>query len=136
MEDFIAIQKKYEKLRNVERNNIIKFLKTNGYTIIKERGGKGRSNYTSKNTLKIPYDLSNWKWIEAEKDNMRYLISLQAFDVDSLSGNHHVLMDRLGVYKYAGQEYNANEAFENMIITDIDLPMDNEKLLKMLEYLQ
>lgn len=134
MEDFIAVKKKYEELRNVERNNMINFLKANGYTIIKGKGGKGCTNYTSKGTLKIPYDLSNWKWIETEKDNMRYLISFQAFDVDSSSGNHHVLMDRLGVYKYT--KYNAKEAFENMAITDIDLPMDDEKLLKLLEYLQ
>lgn len=134
MEDFIDIKEKYAEARNDERNNIIQFLKANGYTIISETGGKGCKNYTSKSTLKIPYDLSNWKWIETEKDNMCYLISFQAFDVDSSSGNHHVLMDRLGVYKYT--KYNSKEAFENMVVTDIDLPMDDEKLLKLLEYLQ
>ena len=133
MNNFIDSKNKYVELRNVERNNIIEFLKTNGYCI-KKAGGKGRKNYTSNNTLKIPYDLSNWKWIDAEKEDVCYLISLQAFDLDIISGNYHVLMDRLGVYKYT--QYNSKEAFENMVITDIELPMNDEKMCKLLEYLQ
>lgn len=133
MEDFIEIKAKYVELRSIERNNIIKFLEINGYTIINRRGGKGSKGYTSNNTLRVPYDLSNWKWIEVEKEGVYFIISFQAFDMDATSGNYHVLMDRLGVYKYT--KYNAKEAFEDMIITDIDLPMNDEKMYKLLEYL-
>lgn len=80
-----------------------------------------------------------------------FFISLQSFDLDSRTNNYHVIMDRLGVYKFHDcclckynkeQENQTNDsngkdkgtgelktvnAINEMKITDIDLPMTEEK---------
>lgn len=133
MSEFDIIKKEYVLARSNERKKIISVLKENGYEVLREFGGKGKTKYTSGNRLNVPYDLSNWKWIEAKKEGCFYFISLQAFDKDPSSGNLHVLMDRIGVYKY--EKYNFNEVLEKMKTTDIDLPMDKEKFDMLLDYL-
>lgn len=89
------------------------------------------------------FNLSNWKYIEAYKENHLHFISLQAFDVDPTSGNLHVLMDRLGIYKYAGcnlndrkKNYVAYDALTKMTVTDIELPLNDAKLDRLIEYMQ
>lgn len=133
MSEFDRIKNEYVMARNNERKKIISFLKENDFEVLSEFGGKGKTRYTSGNRLNVPYDLSNWKWIEAKKGGCFYFISLQAFDKDPSSGNLHVLMDRIGVYKY--EKYNSNEVLEKMKTTDIDLPMDKEKFDMLLDYL-
>ena len=73
--------------------------------------------------------MSNWKYITAQKDGKQVFISLQAFDQDKNSRNHHVLDDRLGVYAY--EVYSPEDAFSKMITTDIDLPMDEAKFAEL-----
>lgn len=107
--------------------------------------GKGISTYGKKRSdkqLNPPYDLTNWKYVEVNKkykiDNdeieVHYFISLQTFERDPNSNNVHVLMDRIGIYAYVGK-YHAEEAINNMKITDIALPLDNDKLEKLCEIL-
>lgn len=134
----------YTKLREKERIRIVKHLKINGYDVVSgSRAGKGIAKYTSGKRMNPSFDLSNWKYIEAYKDNNLFFISLQAFDVDPVSNNYHILMDRLGIYKYAGHElkdikknYIAYDALTKMTVTDIELPMDDNKLKQLLEYMK
>lgn len=85
--------------------------------------GKGVKKYISGGQLNKPFNLSNWKWIEITKDDGReFLVSLQPPDKDPSSGNHHVLMDRIGVCSN-----------EHWIISDIDLPMDERSLDALVE---
>lgn len=134
MNTFIKAKQQYNDCREAERKKIISYLKEEGFEILKERGGRGAKNYTAGKTLESPYDLSNWKWIEAAMDGINYCITLQAFDRDPNTGNRHVLMDRIGVYTYA--KYNAEDAYKNMVTTEIDLPMDDEKLKMLVEFLK
>lgn len=133
MNEFERAKNEYVMARNNERKRIISFLKENEFEVLNEFRGKGETRYTSGNRLNVPYDLSNWKWVEVKKGEWFYLISLQAFDRDPSSRNLHVLMDRIGVYKY--EKYNSNEVLEKMKITDIELPMDKEKFDMLLDYL-
>lgn len=133
----------YTRFREDERIKIVKHLKDNGYDVVSgSHAGKGIAKYTSGKRMNLSFDLSNWKYIEAYKDNNLFFISLQAFDVDPVSNNHHILMDRLGIYKYTGHElkdrkknYIAYDALTKMTVTDIELPMNDSKLKQLLEYM-
>lgn len=131
MQNFREARKNYNEARTKERKLIKTFLKENGYKVT-TRGGKGFEQY--KGRMATEFDLSNWKWINAKKGDFSYRIYLQAFDKNEKNGNHYVLMDRLAVYKY--KKYNGNKAFRGMVITEIDLPMDDAKLKKLLDFLQ
>lgn len=133
MYDFVTCKKEYENARNFEKNKLMEFFKEEGVKVLNMGHGNGSKNYTSGGTLEVSYDLSNWKWVEIEKEEYKYLISLQAFDRDKKTGNIHVLMDRIGIYKY--KDYNAMETIEKMIVTDIELPLTEEKLHSLLTYL-
>lgn len=128
--DFEKIKQDYEKARQEQRQRIVEYLKDNGYTVVDGwAAGKGRRNYTSGGTLKRPYDLSNWKYIQAQKNSNQFFISLQSFDHDPNSGNQHVLMDRIGIYHYIGdrkKEYDAFDAFSKMRTTELELPLSEE----------
>ena len=126
---FNEIKTEYENCREMERRAIRDHLVDRGFIVAKSsRAGKGVTNYTSSGRIK-PYDLSNWKYITAQKDGKQVFISLQAFDQDKNSRNHHVLDDRLGVYAY--EVYSPEDAFSKMITTDIDLPMDEAKFAEL-----
>ncbi|WP_295080538.1 hypothetical protein [Ruminococcus sp.] len=132
---FEEIKTEYVNAREKERKKIADYLKDNGYSVVGETGGKGRTNYKSgKNCIK-PYDLSNWKWVEASKDGFNYFISLQAFDRDPGSGNYHALMDRIGICAYTG-EYKEAHIASSMKISDIDLPLSETDLIKLEEALK
>jgi len=135
MKGFLEIKQEYNELRSLQRNEIIKYLEENNFKV-KKRGKSGRGDkyYTSGGRFGTSYDLSNWKWIDASSNGKNFIISLQCFDVDPNSYNHHVLMDRIGVYMY--EKYNSYEAYTKMEVTEIDLPMDDIKkrqLMKILE---
>lgn len=66
-----------------------------------------------------------------EKAGKKLLLSLQAFEQDPYSKNYHVLMDRIGIYIYFPNSRNTADAIDRMLITDIDLPIDEEKLEKL-----
>lgn len=133
MNDFEKCKIAYHEMRKKEKKFLIEFLKQNGYEVLNEKGGMGKRNYTSGSRLNKPYDLSNWMWVEARKNDLISLVSFQAFDVDPTSKNIHVLMDRIGVYNY--NIYNPEEVFKNMVVTDIDLPFEKEDLNELLDYL-
>ena len=114
-----------EELREEERMGIVNHLASKGFRVSKDpRAGKGKDNYTSGGTI-AEYNLSNWKYIDASINNHKVFISLQAFDKDPNSKNHHVLENRLGIYVY--DKYDPEKAFSEMVTTDIDLPMNDEK---------
>ena len=73
------------------------------------------------------YDLRNWQWVCVKRNDVHFLISLQTFDKDPTTGKFHVLMDRIGIYAYVG-EYSPIEAQTKMMITNIELPIDDEKM--------
>ena len=127
---FNEIKTEYVNCREMERRAIRDHLVDRGFIVAKSsRAGKGVINYTSCGRLTKPYDLSNWKFIIAEKSGKKVFISLQAFDQDKHSRNHHVLDDRLGVYAY--EVYSPEDAFSKMITTNIDLPMDEAKFAEL-----
>ena len=127
--EFNEIKTEYGKCREMERRAIRDHLIDRGFIVSKSsRAGKGVINYTSSGRIK-PYDLSNWKYIIAAKDGKEIFISLQAFDQDKHSHNHHVLYDRIGLYAY--ETYSAEDAFNTMITTNIDLPLDEAKFAEL-----
>ena len=128
---FNTIKQQYVECREVERKIIVSRLKGEGYSKINQkdmdnRGGEGITEYTSGHQMKFCHNLSNWKWVECEKNGEIYLISLQSFDQNPNSKNHLVLMDRLGICKY--KKYDPEAVFKNMTITEMELPMDKAKL--------
>lgn len=141
---FEEVKNLYTEMRDKERKKLVTFLKENGFEVVDgPRAGRGRTDYTAKHTFVEPYDLSNWKYVECYKDGYEYFLSLQAFDTDPGSQNHHVLMDRIGLYKYIGvsladrkNKYVAKDAFETMKISDVDLPLNEEKLKKLLQFME
>ncbi len=129
MDHFTEIKNEYENCREAERKAIRDHLVTAGFDVsMSHQAGKGRINYSSSGRIK-PYDLRNWKFITASKDGKSVFISLQAFDQDGNSHNHHVLYDRIGIYTYT--MYNAESAFAEMVTTDIDLPMNDDKFKRL-----
>ncbi len=125
MDMFTEIATKYEELRENQRMEIVNHLASKGFKVSKDpRAGKGKENYTSGGTID-EYNLKNWKYVDAAINGHKVFISLQAFDKDPNSGNHHVLENRLGIYVY--DKYNAEKAFNEMVTTNIDLPMNYEK---------
>lgn len=129
MDRFTEVKTEYVNYRERERQAIRDHLVNKGFKVsMSPKAGKGIKDYTSAGTIK-PYDLSNWKFITASKDGKEIFISLQSFDLDRNSHNHHVLYDRIGLYTY--EIYNSEAAFTEMITTDIDLPMNEDKFMKL-----
>ncbi len=131
--DFRKCKDEYEKARNGEKKKLVEFLENKGFKVLNKGYGSGSKKYKAGGKLDVPYDLSNWKWVEIEKEGYTYLISLQPFDKDKKTGNIHVLMDRIGIYKY--KEYSASEVIEKMVATNIELPLTEEKLNSLLTIL-
>ncbi len=139
MDTFEQIKNAYNEAREAQRGELIEALNEKGFRNLKGKeisksGGKGKKDYTNKNTIN-QFDLSNWKWVSCSKDGFNYFISLQAFDQDIKSKNRHVLFDRIGVYKYKGK-YNAYDAFYTMENTNIDLPLNEEKIEKLVKFME
>jgi len=141
-DNFEQAKQDYAKCREEERGKISDYLKNNlerlkhnlqdgSLRVVDGPGaGKGISNYKSGNRM-APFNLSNWKWIEikyvpAEGDEIDefLIISLQPPETDPKSNNRHVLMDRIGV------RFNGH-----WMITDIDLPVDEESLERLVDSL-
>lgn len=108
MSDFEDAKKRYEELREIEReklrDRLADMLKEVGLDVKgkkSERAGKGISDYGSARLLK-PFDLRNWKWVEVKDnaDNFHAMISLNMLDIDPNSKNIHSLYDRIGIKFY------------------------------------
>lgn len=135
---FEQIKDAYNQARNVEGQNLVKALKNYGF--IDVCASQGSSNYKGgtknrKSGFEEKYNLINWKWIDCSKNGFNYFISFQTFDQDIKTQNRHVLFDRIGVYKYKG-EYNPDDAFFTMKNSNIDLPLDDEKIQKLIEFME
>ena len=133
-DEFMQIRQRYKELRLEQRKIIIEYLEKAGFTVLGKNGGRGICDYTSGRRFQIPYDLSNWLWINVEKNGRMAMISLQSFDQDPNSKNYHVLMDRIGIFLYDGAA-SPCKSYEKMEAQDIDLPMDEKKLWKLIEVL-
>ena len=135
---FELIKDAYNQARNVEGQNLVKALKNYGF--IDVCASQGSSNYKGgtknrKSGFEEKYNLINWKWIDCSKNGFNYFISFQTFEQDIKTQNRHVLFDRIGVYKYKG-EYNPDDAFFTMKNSNIDLPLDDEKIQKLIEFME
>ncbi len=107
-----------------------KYLYDEGFELSSNRLLYGAKNYKSGNRLDEEYDLRYWQYIVLKRKSVNFLISLQAFDQDPKTGNHHVLPDQVGIYAYVGS-YSHEDAFKNMMMTNITLPFTEEKLVKL-----
>ena len=129
-ESFDTIKNKYNEARREEQNTIVGYFKTlqhEGYELERPAARRGVRNYKAQGRLEEEYDLSNWMWVCVKRNNVHFFISLQAFERDSKTGNFHVLTDRIGIYAYVGF-FSPQDAQTKMLITNIDLPMNEKKL--------
>ena len=126
---FNFIKYLYSTAREYEWKKLRKHLKDNNMNIVNGRSGCGSQTYSSNRKLNPPYDLSNWRWIEVKAETGVIFISFQPFEIDTRSNNKHVLFDRIGISWYAGA-YNAKYVYDKMLITDIELPLDENKMEK------
>jgi len=142
--DFSEAKRQYVSARQEQKNKIIDWLIKEGFTILTMSGeaasapyrtGSGLKNYTAGSRISA-YDLSNWKWISARKNDSEYLISLQAFDIDPSTRDRHILMDRIGIYTYDKGNYDPQECVEKMVNTGIDLPMSEAEYAVLKEKLK
>ena len=131
---FELIKDAYNQARNVEGQNLVKALKNYGFIDVIDKQGSA-SYKGGKSGFEEKYNLINWKWIDCSKNGFNYFISFQTFDQDIKTQNRHVLFDRIGVYKYKG-EYNPDDAFFTMKNSNIDLPLDDEKIQKLIEFME
>lgn len=142
---FCAVKNAYTQIRLKEKEKLRLFLKENGFEVRQKNAGHGRSDYGRTHLEKL-YDNTNWMWIEACRDNALYIISFQAFDQDPGSKNRHALMDRIGVYKYEcdsfeaekkkkTSKYNADDAFERMQTSAYDLPLSAEDMRGLVDWM-
>lgn len=132
--DFQKVKEKYFELRIEERNKISKFLnKIDGFE--KKSSYKGSKKYKSGSRLEDAYDLNNWLWICVTRNQVNFLISLQTFDRNPATQDLHILMDRIGIYAYVG-EYSSQDAQEKMMITNLELPLENPELNKLKQILK
>lgn len=102
---FEEVKAEYEKAREIQRIELIKYLKLTEKYVSKSgcklsaRGGKGEIKGDGVDSNIHEYCLSNWKWVEAIsiKNNVYYFISFQPYDGD-FNRYHHAIFDRIGIY--------------------------------------
>lgn len=134
--DFSEIKKMYNEARGEQRNIISKFLRDqNDFETENIAARAGVKNYKSGGRMIVKHDLTNWKWLCVKRNGVNFVISLQTFDRDPHTGNLHVLMDRIGIYAYVGN-YSPFDAQTKMIITNIELPLDEKKLNELYQILR
>lgn len=127
-ETFIEAKKNYFDKRKEERNKISRYIKTIENIVPKStRADSGSTKYASGGRLKEGYDLSNWLWVNTKIGAVNFIISLQTFDHNPNTGDLHVLMDRIGIYAYVGK-YSPSDARTKMLVTDLELPLDDTDL--------
>lgn len=131
--------------REYEWKKLRKYLSDNNITIVNGRSGCGSQTYSSNRRLNPPYDLSNWRWIDITlKNGGMAFISFQPFDKDNNTNNSHVLFDRIGISWYEKRKDNSNlekqketaMIINNMFITDIELPLDENKMNKICDIIK
>ena len=135
-DNFNSIRDEYINARSKQRNKIVNLLEKNNFTvIIRGTAGTGRKNYKGGGKYDPPHDLRHHKWIEANKNGVNFLISLNPYEVDSNSGNPHHLYDRIGVQAYLGNNDETNIRTA-MIITKWSLPIDEDNGKELIDFLE
>lgn len=137
LKDYIDSKKSYTDSREVQRQLIVKYLNIKGFKG-SLHGGRGQSKYTSNRTLKVPFDLRSYKYITVTKDELEVFISLQPPEQDPDTLNRHTLIDRLGVRVYPKSQTSKEQTekdFNEIKITEIDLPLTREKLAELLDFI-
>lgn len=143
--EFLEARKKYEKIREQERRDLIEFLEQTfqdevRIKIIKGgKSGKGAKDYSSGGRLgEASYDLSNWKWVEVtdrlQKQNT-CIISLNMLEQDPRSGNIHALYDRIGFFISLCSPDSPLLVKEVRLITSLELPLNETKKKQIKEIL-
>ena len=139
---FEDIKNEYNKLRNEERQKIVKKLVKRGFDA---NGHQGTWKYTSRGKIKPHYNLGMWKWIVARRGDITAVISLQTLEQDSKTKNIHVLFDRISVDVFKDNDGNTlseisdsyfqsvksrydveneiDSGFVEKTITDLELPL-------------
>lgn len=152
---FKYIKKKYNELRNEERQKIVKKLRTRGFNA---NGHQGTSKYKSRGKIKPSYNLGMWKWIVARKETITAVISLQTLEQDSKTKNIHVLFDRISVDVFKDNEgnvlsenndsyiqsiksrYNVENEFDpgfvEKVITELELPLEDKDLESLVDIIE
>ena len=151
---FEDIKKKYNDLRNVERQKIVKELENKGFNA---NGHQGTWNYTSRGKIKPHYNLGVWKWIVARKGTITAVVSLQSIEQDSITKNIHVLFDRISIDVFDNVEnllsensdsyfqsiksrYNVENEYDprfvEKTITDLELPLGEEDLKHLVDIIE
>lgn len=129
-EQFNVARDAYRDARNEQRKIIVEVLKTAGFKV-KARGnaGRGLGNYTSGGRLAPPFDLSNWMWVEGQRDDIFVVVSLQVLDQDPKSMNIHALIDRIGVdvFRESDAVDDDDPLFERTT-TPLQLPLSDETI--------
>lgn len=135
-DNFNSIRDEYINARSKQRNKIVNLLEKNNFTVItRGTAGTGRKNYKGGGKYDPPHDLRHHKWIEANKNGVNFLISLNPYEVDSNSGNPHHLYDRIGVQAYLGNNDETNIRTA-MIITKWSLPIDEDNGKELIDFLE
>ena len=159
MSPFDKARKRYESARGAEIKLIVDRLNRKGYFNLNKEGKEincsgrnGSSRYRGGRKGKIdpPYDLGNWKYIEAYKNEKYYFISLQSFynrcftDDDS-KAQFPAAFDTIGVFcckenlkiNEDKNVYDVDKMIrEKMKPTDITLPLSPGKIEKLLDILK
>lgn len=140
--NFDDIKKVYTKRRTLERHKLTEALVEQGYKVMRmdleepaanpyhHKLGHGIKDYTSDGKM-AEYDLQNWQWIAVEREGVHVTVSFQPSETDMNTGNTHTLFDRIGFLyenKISGQS-------PIWLITNIDLPLNQEKMAKVIEKL-
>lgn len=128
---FQTIRDEYDCARIEQLKKIVSELRKNGY---EAELAQGKSDYTASHTMEA-YNHSLWRYINATKNNRNYLVTIQPFHIDPADMRLTTLNDRIGVYAYR-KKYDNGDAVKQMKITDIDLPMDEEKLHELIIFLE
>lgn len=128
LENFIEPRAAYRAARVEQRALIVDALKGAGFSV-KNRGRaeRGKIDYTSGGWLNPPYDLSDWLWVQAQRDGITLVVTLQVLDQDPNSINVHVLMDRIGV-KIARD----GDSSKRVVTTQFELPLATSDLSDLL----
>ena len=131
LERFIEARTSYRAARVEQRTLIVNALENAGFSV-KNRGraGRGKTDYTSGGRLNPPYDLSDWLWVQAQRDGITVIVTLQVLDQDPHSLNMHVLMDRIGV------EISQNDkSLDRVVTTQFELPLTTSDVNDLLAFI-
>lgn len=140
MEDLTFEQAKdsYVAARKRERARIRRALKAEGFDVkVNDIAGQGKKDYTSDNRLNPPFNLSNWMWMEAERNGISVLVTLQVLDRDPKSLNIHALVDRIGVRVIHGKrQYVDDESLFENCTTEFTLPLSDMELVELISMIE